>query len=77
MLKSRSLLGPGAKPVLDLSYPTMYLVKVEVRVSGEVLTDWGLGITKSTVKGSATHTDDYSNHTKEKEKKAGVPTANI
>lgn len=55
----------------------LYLAKVEVCISGEVLTDWGVGITQSTVKGSATQTDHYSNQAKQEEKQAGVPTANI
>lgn len=62
---------------MDVRYPALYLADVEVCVSGEVLTDRGVGITQSTVKGGATYTDHYSNQTKQEEKEAGVPTANI
>lgn len=63
--------------MLDLSYPALNLGDVEVCISGEVLTDRGVGITQSTVKGGATHADHYSNQTKQEEKQAGVPTVNI
>lgn len=55
----------------------LHLLNVEVCISEEVLTDWGLGITQSTVKGGATHTDENSNQAKQEEEQAGVPTANI
>lgn len=60
-----------------MGHPTLYVANVEVYISGEVLTDGGLGITQSTVKGGAPHTDHYSHQTKQEEKKAGVPTANV
>lgn len=63
--------------MLDLSYPTLYLVNVEVCISGEVLTDRRLGIAQSTVKGGAPHTDKNSNQAKQEEKQAGVATADI
>lgn len=63
--------------MLNVSDPALYLANVEVCISGEVLTDWGVGIAQSTVKGGATHTDHYGNQTKQEEKQAGVPTANI
>lgn len=63
--------------MLDVSYPALYLANVEVCISGEVLTDWRVGITQSTVKGGATYTDHYSNQTKQEEKQAGVSTANF
>lgn len=75
--KSHLLLWPGGEPVLDVRYPTPYLASVEVCIPGEVLTDWGVGVAQSTVKGGATHTDHYSNQTKQEEKQTGVPTANI
>lgn len=63
--------------MLDLSYPTLYLVNVEVCISGEVLTDRRLGIAQSTVKGGAAHTDKNSNQAKQEEKQTGVATADI
>lgn len=63
--------------MLDLSYPTLYLPKVEVCISGEVLTDRGVDITQSTVKGGATHTDHYCDQTKQKEEQAGVSATDL
>lgn len=63
--------------MLDLSYSVLNLANVEVCISEEVLTDRGVGITQSTVKGGAAHTDHYGNQTKQEEKKAGVPAANV
>lgn len=60
-----------------MSNPLLYLAHVEVCISGEVLTDRGLGIAQSTVKGGATHTDHYSDQTKQEEKQTGVSTANF
>lgn len=53
--------------MLDLRYPTLQLGDVEVCVPGEVLTDGGVGVAQSTVKGGATHTDHYGNKTKQEE----------
>lgn len=53
--------------MLDLRYPTLQLGDVEVCVPGEVLTDGGVGVAQSTVKGGATHTDHDSNKTKQEE----------
>lgn len=63
--------------MLDVRYPTLYLANVEVCISGEVLTDWGVDVTQRAVKGGATQTDHYGNQAKQEEKQAGVPTANI
>lgn len=63
--------------MVDLGYPTLDLPKVEVCISGEVLTDRGLDVTQSAVKGGATHTDYNCNQTKQEEEQAGVSTTNI
>lgn len=58
-------------------YPTLYLVHIEIRISGEVLTNGRLNITQSTVKCSAPQTDHYCHEAKQEEQQAGVSPANI
>lgn len=53
------LLWARSKPVLDVIYPTLYLVHIEICISGEVLTNGRVNISQSTVKCSATQTDHY------------------
>lgn len=67
----------GVEPVLDVRYPALYLAKVEVCISWEVLTNWGMGVAQSAVKGCAAYTDHYGNQTEQEEKQAGVHAANI
>lgn len=71
------LLGSRSKPVLQLTHAAVYLANVEVGVTGEVLADWGVGITESTVQGSASHTDHHGHQAEKEEKQAGIPTAKI
>lgn len=61
------LLWARAKPVLDVRYPTLDLVHVEVCISGEVLTNRGVDVTQGTVKGSATQTDHNCHEAKQEE----------
>lgn len=71
------LLLAGTKPLLQVSQPVLDVTHVEVCVSREVLADWGVGVTQSTVQGGAAHTDHYSDQTEQEEEEAGVPTADL
>lgn len=71
------LLWPRGKPVLYVSDPALYLANIKVCISGEVLTDWGVGVAQRAVQGGATHTDHYGNQTQQEEEQAGVSTADI
>lgn len=63
--------------MLDVIHPTLYLVHIEICISGEVLTNGRVNITQSTVKRSATQTDHYCHEAKQEEQQAGVSPANI
>lgn len=60
-----------------MNYPTLDLANVEVCIPGKVLANRRVSVNHGAIKSCPSYTDHNSDQTKQKEKKTGVPTANI
>lgn len=67
---ARPLRAGGGQPVLQVRDAALHLAHIEVRVTGEVLTDGRVSVAQGTVEGGPSDADHHGDKAQQEEKQA-------